>query len=104
MVLHIALPLLLGWRFYVAEWNSPLLRNHLPDGLWAYSFTALMLLIWENNIHSVWLFIMIVFFAGFEMMQYFHVLRGTGDFVDFIVYLCFSALAILFTNIKNRTT
>ena len=73
----------------------------LPDGLWVYSFTSFMLIVWglKFSRHSLfWISIGPLLALGSEMGQAFGVVGGTFDPTDLILCLIGSILpvAILF--------
>lgn len=68
----------------------------LPDGLWVYSFTSIILLIWEGEI-NYWLIIPFTTGILVEVMQGFSFI-GTFDWIDFI----FSIFGFFFSIIINN--
>jgi hypothetical protein len=79
-----------------------LIRNYLPDGLWAYALLSCVLIIWNRKVHRVWVLISALSAVLFEYGQYTGVLAGTGDWLDVAVYLVFFGLALLSNQyIKN---
>jgi hypothetical protein len=96
-MLNVAVPVVTGCLFYVVPFTGQffsLLKNYLPDGLWAYAFFSGMLIIWERQIHLIWVLITILVFGAFEFFQWKHVISGTGDWGDFFIYLFFAATAL----------
>src|SRR5690554_1173370 len=75
-------PILPSWVYY-----------SLPDGLWVYSFTSALLILWNNerDIGRFWL--AIPFFCGvfIEILQGLNFLPGTFDYMD----IAFSILGFL---------
>jgi hypothetical protein len=71
-----------------------LLQNHLADGLWAYAFLSCILIIWDRKSNLAWIVLTIVFSILFELFQYWHLVAGTGDLWDVVVYLLFFLLAL----------
>lgn len=67
---------------------------YLPDGLWAYSLTSTILLIWAKEIPVIWLLLLGILFVNFEIMQNFHYINGTGDILDVIIYFIFALLSL----------
>jgi hypothetical protein len=67
----------------------------LPDGLWVYSFTSFMLIVWglKFSRHSLfWISIGPLLALCGEMGQAFGVVRGTFDPTDFLLCLIGSIL------------
>lgn len=56
----------------------------LPDGLWVYSFTSFLIIIWSDDFESVkyWMVIPLLTFFLIELLQLFNILKGTFDIVD----------------------
>lgn len=77
----------------------------LPDGLWVYSFTSFMLIIWgfKFSRHSIfWISIGPLLALGSEMGQAFGVVRGTFDSIDFLLYLIGSILPVVILFLRNQ--
>lgn len=82
----------------------------LPDGLWVYALTALMILLWRG-VHSLplkisWLSLGLLLGAGSELGQLAGVLPGAFDPVDLLVCLIAPAAALLLTSgrlVLNRS-
>jgi len=70
----------------------------LPDGLWVYSFTSFMLIIWglKFSRHSIfWISIGPLLALCGEMGQAFGVVRGTFDPTDLLLCLIGSILPVV---------
>jgi hypothetical protein len=95
-IVNILSPLLFGSFLYVIPpLNFPtFIKSYLPDGLWAYSFISCILIIWDRKINWFWILAGFCISICFEMLQYYHVLSGTGDIYDIIVYLFFFIIAL----------
>ena len=77
---------------------------NLPDGLWIFSYTFMMLKIWNYKftIKSLfWILLMPLIAITSEFLQYFHILCGTFDLLDLIFYLLGTSLPLLLTNRRN---
>jgi hypothetical protein len=101
ILLHVILPIVLGSAVYSlsAIIKIPLmLKNYLPDGLWAYSFISALLIIWNRHFHFLWISAAFLLAACFELLQYFSLVPGTGDMADAIVYTIFFGAALLINN------
>jgi hypothetical protein len=97
LILNVIFPLLCGILLYAAAHSfefPALIRNHLADGLWAYAFLSCILIIWNREINGMWIVISFVLVADFELMQYWHVIAGTGDVYDVITCWLFFAISI----------
>lgn len=83
---------------YIPDW----LLYSLPDGLWVYSFSSSLLLLWEKEvkISSFWLFLPFLFGSGIEIMQKFDLVSGTFDIIDLIICLLGSILSIIIVKPK----
>jgi hypothetical protein len=90
------IPLLLGIFIYAyGKLGIPrLIVWYLPDGLWAYSLTSTILLIWAKEIPVIWLLLLGSLFVNFEILQKFHYINGTGDILDVIIYFIFALLSL----------
>ncbi|MFA5404158.1 MAG: hypothetical protein WC358_04420 [Ignavibacteria bacterium] len=82
-----------------------ILINTIPNGLWAFSYSAFLLVIWKNEItsHNYYYFIFIPIIAVMsEFMQLFGIVSGTFDILDVISYAFGSILpfAIHYQKIK----
>jgi hypothetical protein len=118
LIIHVLFPLLLGGGIYWAARPaalafknsahlSPLVGSkylphwvvfNLPDGLWSYSFLSFTLILWKNERSlNAYLWLSIAFLVGIllEICQYFHLISGTFDWLDILVYLIFNLFAII---------
>jgi hypothetical protein len=98
IVLNIILPLFLGSLVYLAgkpAFIPALIRNYLPDSLWAYAFISSILIIWDRAINRSWIAIVFLAACCFEGLQGLHVIAGTGDIVDIFVYFLSFTIALL---------
>jgi hypothetical protein len=101
---NMILPLFIGTAVYVLKKIislHPIIVNYLPDGLWAYALQSCILIIWNRKINWMWTIALLIFCAGFEILQKTRLLSGTGDIYDFLVYVIFMATALLFNNTFN---
>ncbi len=69
----------------------------LPDGLWLYSFTSILLIIWEKDIEKIkfWLLIPFLAFSSYELLKILKILQGTFDLVDLFIYFLAFILSII---------
>lgn len=85
-----------------------IVRNHLIDYIWAFSFSALILLIMDvfslNYSRCVWLCVVLVIFA--ECIQLFVFIPFTFDILDLITQVlgAFSAIMVFNIFLKGRKT
>jgi hypothetical protein len=73
----------------------------LPDGCWVYSFTALLAGMWKNSNYArwttFWCLLPAALAVGAEVGQGFHLVPGTFDVADLMVYLIAGTLATYFS-------
>jgi hypothetical protein len=96
--INVIFPMFLGYTIYRLEKYDLLnhnISNYLPDGLWSYSFTSMMLIIWNRTINYFWLSIICICFILLETLQFTNIINGTGDILDIFIYLIFCLLSIL---------
>jgi hypothetical protein len=77
----------------------------LPDGLWSYSLTYVMCLIWfdiKNKIKYFMISIGIIFGVFLELGQLFNLIQGTFDINDLIVSILFPVIAYIIYFILYR--
>ncbi len=97
ILLNIIMPLLLGIVIYLAGRTvaiPTLVRNYLPDGLWAYAFLSAILIIWEREVNTPWIVAVFLTSVGFEILQYGHKIAGTGDIHDIMTYFIAFSIAL----------
>jgi hypothetical protein len=97
ILLNVFLPLLLGGLIYLVADSATFLpvKNYFPDGLWAYSFLSAILILWNRSLNYFWIGLSFLVAICFELLQYLHWLRGTGDIADTLVYFAFFMLALV---------
>jgi hypothetical protein len=82
--------------------KSDWLIYSLPDGLWMFSFTTVILYIWKNTINRkniLWIIIMPITAFCTEICQKYHLINGTYDVNDIFAYLFgFIISCIFFSN------
>lgn len=66
----------------------------LPDGLWVYSSTSALLILWNSRI-NLWIFIPLFTSIVIEIAQKTKIVSGTFDILD----LSFSILGVLLSNL-----
>jgi len=80
--------------------------NSLTDGIWCYSLTSLMLIIWyrdSNKIKYFWLLIGPIIGISAEICQLIEIIPGTYDNSDLAFCICGSFIPFyIFSNQKTR--
>jgi hypothetical protein len=95
--INVLLPVLIGvffYRFPFANEHS-IFKNYVPDALWAYALTSSIFIIWNRLVNYLWLSFVILFFIVYEILQYLHFTKGTGDVWDVVTYLTSTFIAII---------
>jgi hypothetical protein len=74
----------------------------LPDGLWVYSFSSALIILWGNQYKKgkYWLLIPLLFGAIIELAQGIKLFPGTFDIIDFVFCLLASYLSIIIVKAK----
>lgn len=87
-----------------AIYANDLLKFYLPDFLWGFSLGCGFIAINKPKFGGVVACSFCSFLCGFvwELLQYFHIIKGTGDILDIIMYFLASAVCIII-NIKETT-
>lgn len=71
----------------------------LPNGLWVYSLTTFMLMVWRRQCASrmdvIWPHIGVALGLGSEVLQLTGTISGAFDFVDFSLCMAFYAMAFV---------
>lgn len=84
---------------------SPILYS-LPDGLWVYSFTALLRYIWrqqpEGPSRHIWSLLPVTMAVCAEVGQRFRLVPGTFDWMDMALYVAAWLLAIFSARVFLR--
>lgn len=64
------------------------MANWLPDYLWCLSLLAGMALLWKgwHKIPMAWKLSIWILVCSTELLQYKHLIPGTGDLMDFLFY------------------
>ena len=97
ILISIVIPVILGLPIYLFKdliYIPTLVKNHLADGLWAYAFISSILIIWDREIKTVWILTTFIISIGFELLQYSHIIPGTGDIYDIITYFLFFGIVL----------
>ena len=84
----------LPYKEYLPDW----FLYSLPDGLWMFSYSCIVLVIWKRKITKyslLWLLSLPMISILFEVLQYYDCFNGTFDIIDIIFYIFGSLLPIL---------
>lgn len=87
-----------GWFFWLAY--------SLPDGLWVYALTALMVFLWRDArspMKFLWPSLGLFLGAGSELGQLAGVVPGSFDLIDLLVCLLAALAAMVLTHRKFNT-
>ena len=94
----------LPYKEYIPDW----FLYSLPDGLWMFSYSCIILIIWKMEINKyslIWLLILPILSILIEFLQYYDYFNGTFDVLDIVFFIFGSLLPILINKkIKNRNT
>jgi VanZ family protein len=89
-------------KYYLPEW----FKFNLPDLLWVFGFTSVMLIIWESVQSKIkFFYIILPLFIGVasELLQYFIPNFGTFDLTDILFYTIGSLTSILILKTINQS-
>lgn len=92
---------LYAFKQYIPPW----VYFSLPDGLWVYSFTSSILILWKKN--NYWILFPIITGIMVEVLQGFSLFPGTFDYLDLtfsIIGLTLSKIIINNKFIQNEST
>ena len=84
----------LPYKEYLPDW----FLYSLPDGLWMFSYSCIVLVIWKRKITKyslLWLLSLPMISILFEVLQYYDYFNGTFDIIDIIFFIFGSLLPIL---------
>lgn len=90
--------ILYPFKRYLPEWCL----NSLPDGLWVYSFSAMLFLVWQEFFIQNKKFLMLPFALVLimEVMQLFAIINGTFDVMDLVMSLIMNLVLIKILKVK----
>ena len=91
------------FRIWLKETPSDVFRFYLPDFLWGLSLGCGLQAILKPTARKNLLCGGVAFLCGviWECLQFSHIISGTGDILDIVLYLLACALCT-FLNIKER--
>ena len=75
----------------------------LPDGLWLFSFSSAVMVIWEGEITRyslILLLSMLILVISLEVLQCYNIIDGTFDIID-IIFFIFGAVLPVWVFKKN---
>jgi len=84
-------------KFLLPDW----VLFSLPDALWVYSFTSVLIIIWNSDI-NVLIFLLsfpLIAGPGVEFLQFLNLFEGTFDFSDLLLTLLAFLISLKF-NLK----
>ena len=84
----------LPYKEYLPDW----FLYSLPDGLWMFSYSCIVLVIWKRKITKyslLWLLSLPMISILFEVLQYYDYFNGTFDIIDIVFFIFGSLLPIL---------
>ena len=96
-----------GWLSQLRTWLQPFacnfLRFYLPDMLWAFALSCGLQAILASKKWGIVLCGVAAFVSGtiWELLQWLDVVRGTGDWLDMLMYLLAGLASIIF-GIKEK--
>ncbi|WP_323787896.1 hypothetical protein [Psychroserpens sp.] len=88
-------------NYHLSEW----IKFNLPDLLWVFGFTSVMLIIWkeiQSQVKMLYIILPLVIAETSEIVQYFIPTFGTFDFKDIIFYSIGWILSILILKTINQ--
>jgi hypothetical protein len=96
-IINILLPILIAVFIYRTSFANEhsIIKNYVPDALWAYALASSIFIIWNRHVNYLWLSFVILFFVVYEILQYLHFTKGTGDVWDVVTYLTATFIAII---------
>lgn len=94
-LVNILAPLILGLFIYWYGHQygiNPFIHNYMPDALWAWAFSSAILITWQRRAPLLWIVMIYVIAALFELLQFSGLVKGTADYRDIVTY--FTAITI----------
>jgi len=80
----------------------PYFVYNLPDGLFLFSYTTMMLFLWYNSRNKyTWILILPSFLILVEFLQLAKIVKGTFDFYDIFFYLLFVSITFFLGRQKH---
>lgn len=79
----------------------------LPNGLWAFAYASLITWIWAGSkswIRIPWMVSVPLIVFGFEIFQYFNIIRGTACWQDLVAGLLGICLGVYLGIVANKLT
>ena len=79
------------------------IKFNLPDGIWTYSLTSLMLIIWYRETENFWFLYLFIPILGlmFELGQLMKIIPGTYDNID-IAFVLIATISPYFFILNNK--
>jgi len=88
-------------NYKLSEW----IKFNLPDLLWVFGFTSVMIIIWRSYKSKTKIFyIALPFLIGIssELIQFYNPKYGTFDFYDIVCYMLGSIMSIIILKNLNQ--
>ena len=76
----------------------------LPDGLWLFSFSSAVMVIWEMEITRYSLILLLsilILVISLEALQYYNIINGTFDIID-VIFFIFGAVLPMWVFKKTK--
>jgi len=75
----------------------------LPDGIWVYSATSALLLIWEHTLYKhLWIYLPVTSAVAAEILQSTGLIAGTFCMFDIIAYITGLILSCIIINKRRK--
>ena len=88
---------LFAFKDYFPNW----IFYSLPDGLWVYSFSSAILILWDGKL-NIWLLIPLLSGVFTEIAQGLYLFPGTFDIIDLFLAIIGLILSIIIINYKFK--
>ena len=93
-------------RLYFSKIDLPnWLIYNLPDFIWVFSFTSLLLIIWNMKISKesiIYVLIPLTLALASELGQFFSIVNGTFDKMDLLFYILGGLTSIIIISKSNH--
>lgn len=77
---------------YLPDW----IKFFVPDALWSYAFTSMIILLWLRKLNYFWLTTPLLTGLVLEILQFYNITSGTFDIIDLLCILLGYLLAFIF--------
>ncbi|MBS1655546.1 MAG: hypothetical protein JSU05_11915 [Bacteroidetes bacterium] len=106
ILLNVFFPLLVGSLIYYYGHYShinPFIHNFFPDVLWAWAFSSAILITWQRRAPLLWIVMIYVIAAFFELLQFSGLVKGTADYRDIVAYFTAITITLLLNSFFRKT-